>query len=201
MKADSKTINSPLIFVPLGCFETCWTCSPRRSTGDQHFDWCRLSYKYSSCRSMYFHQWKHDIQKWSMYLDGGGCDVQKQSIPMMSKTMVLKTWSMWVDKIFMSEVAVFKHWSTSNDKMFILMLNSAWANDDRFINDDKNNQQYWTIMIFFHGACKYGSTSGVEQCSSNHPVRCFAKPSGKWLAALARSSYKPINQRCIMIMP
>ena len=30
-------------------------------------------------------------QKWSMYLDGGGCDVQKQSIPMMSKTMVLKT--------------------------------------------------------------------------------------------------------------
>ena len=87
--------------------------------------------------------------------------------------MVLENWSMWVDKILMSEVEVFKKWSIANDKMFTRMLNSAWANDDRFINDDKNNQQYWTIMIFFDGASKYGSTSGVEQCSSNHPVRCY----------------------------
>ena len=111
MNADEgwfKNNQFLLNFCTPKCVETCWTCSPRRSIGDQHFDWCRLSYKYPSCRSMYFHQWKHDIQKWSMYLDGGGCDVQKQSIPMMSKTMVLKTWSMWIDKMPMSEVAVFK---------------------------------------------------------------------------------------------
>ena len=174
MNADEgwfKNNQFLLNFCATQVFETCWTCPPRRSIGGQHFDWCRLSYKYSSCRSMYFHQWKHGIQKWSMYLDGGGCDVQKQSIPMIRKIMVLKNWSMSIDKVSMSEVAVFKKWSIANDEMFNRMLNSAWANDNRFINGDKNNQKYWTIMIFFDGASKFGSTSGVQHCSSNHPVR------------------------------
>ena len=88
---------------------------------------------------MYFHQWKHDIQKWSMYLDGGGLRCLKVINTDDEQNYGLKNWSMWIDKIFMSKVAVFKQWPIANDKMFILMLKSAYANDDRFINDDKNN--------------------------------------------------------------
>ena len=118
-----KNNENRLNFCTPKCVETCWTWSPRRSTGDQHFDWCKLSWKYSPCRSMYFHQWKHDIQKWLMYLDGGGWDVQKWSMPMMSKIMVLKNWSMWVDKIPVSEVAVFE----SNQLRMIKCSSACWT--------------------------------------------------------------------------